>query len=96
MHKAPACEQCVLSTSAGRDALMRPTVLALDLEGTLISNAISQIPRPGLRRFLEEVRSEFERLVLFTTVPKDRVRAIATLLEKRGKRSRVVPRASVH
>jgi len=63
---------------------MRPTVLALDLEGTLISNAISQIPRPGLRRFLEEVRSEFERLVLFTTVPKDRVRAIATLLQSEG------------
>ena len=28
-------------------------VIALDLEGTLISNAHSQIPRPGLYRFLE-------------------------------------------
>lgn len=32
--------------------MMRPTVLALDLEGTLISNAMSQIPRPGLHAFL--------------------------------------------
>ena len=28
--------------------LMRPTILALDLEGTLISNAVSLIPRPGV------------------------------------------------
>lgn len=27
---------------------MKPTILAMDLEGTLISNAVSQIPRPGL------------------------------------------------
>jgi hypothetical protein len=33
---------------------MKPTILALDLEGTLISNAISQIPRPGLHCFLED------------------------------------------
>ena len=49
---------------------MKPTILALDLEGTLISNAVSQIPRPGLHRFLEDVRSQFEELVLFTTVPR--------------------------
>jgi hypothetical protein len=28
-------------------------VIALDLEGTLISNARRQIPRPGLYQFLE-------------------------------------------
>jgi len=27
-------------------------VITLDLEGTLISNAMSQIPRPGLFEFL--------------------------------------------
>lgn len=63
---------------------VRPTILALDLEGTLISNAISQIPRPGLRSFLDEMRSNFDKLVLFTTVPKDRVQAIGTLLAKEG------------
>jgi hypothetical protein len=31
---------------------IRPTVLAVDLEGTLISNTMSQIPRPGLFMFL--------------------------------------------
>lgn len=36
---------------------VRPTILALDLEGTLISNAISQIPRPGLKTFLEDMRA---------------------------------------
>ncbi|WP_072167964.1 NIF family HAD-type phosphatase [Stenotrophomonas maltophilia] len=63
---------------------MKPTILALDLEGTLISNAISQIPRPGLHQFLEEVHSCFEQLVVFTTVPEDRFRRIASLLVSEG------------
>lgn len=63
---------------------MKPTILALDLEGTLISNAISQIPRPGLYQFLEEARSCFDQLVMFTTVPEERLRAIAALLVAEG------------
>lgn len=63
---------------------MKPTILALDLEGTLISNAVSQIPRPGLYRFLEYVRSQFEELVLFTTVPEALARSIAGLLATEG------------
>ena len=63
---------------------MKPTILALDLEGTLISNAVSQIPRPGLHRFLEDVRSQFEELVLFTTVPEALARRIAGLLAREG------------
>ncbi|WP_102947073.1 NIF family HAD-type phosphatase [Stenotrophomonas sp. VV52] len=63
---------------------MRPTILALDLEGTLISNATSQIPRPGLYRFLEEIHARFDRLVMFTTVPEQRFRSIATLLVRDG------------
>ncbi|MBC8774885.1 NIF family HAD-type phosphatase [Stenotrophomonas maltophilia] len=63
---------------------MKPTILALDLEGTLISNAVSQIPRPGLHRFLEDVRSQFEELVLFTTVPETLTRRIAGLLAREG------------
>lgn len=63
---------------------MKPTILALDLEGTLISNAISQIPRPGLYRFLEEVQALFDQLTMFTTVPEDRFRSIAALLAREG------------
>lgn len=63
---------------------MRPTILALDLEGTLISNAISQIPRPGLKTFLEDMRAEFDQLVMFTTVPEERVRSISKLLVDEG------------
>lgn len=63
---------------------MKPTVLALDLEGTLISNAISQIPRPGLYKFLLDVQSQFNQLVMFTTVPEDRFRTIAELLGREG------------
>lgn len=59
---------------------MRPTILALDLEGTLISNAVSQIPRPGLRDFLDYVRVSFDEVVLFTTVPRDNALRIASLL----------------
>ena len=48
-------------------------VLALDLEGTLISNAMSCIPRPGLFAFLEGCREMFARVVLFTAVLEARV-----------------------
>jgi len=59
---------------------MRPRILAMDLEGTLISNAISQIARPGLAEFLAGARLQFETLVMFTTVPEARFRSIAELL----------------
>jgi len=57
---------------------MKP-LLCLDLEGTLISNAISQIPRPGLHDFLEEVALLCD-LVLYTSVSDGRTRAIQQLL----------------
>src|SRR5262245_4845907 len=41
------------SVSQPKTAVSRLEVLALDLEGTLPSNAVSQIPRPGLHEFLE-------------------------------------------
>lgn len=63
---------------------MRPTVLALDLEGTLISNAVSQIPRPGLSSFLVSVSETFDDVVLFTTVPRQSARKIASLLADEG------------
>lgn len=56
---------------------VKPTVLALDLEGTLISNAISQFPRPGLWAFLAQCRALFPRVVLFTFVSEEKARAIA-------------------
>ena len=55
-------------------------VIALDLEGTLISNALSQIPRPNLFSFLEDCNSFCDRIVIFTTVGEDKFREIATLL----------------
>jgi hypothetical protein len=62
--------------------------IALDLEGTLISNAVSQFPRSGLFTFLEYchqnlvgVASRFEtRLVIFTAVNEVRFRSIARIL----------------
>lgn len=63
---------------------MRPTILALDLEGTLISNAVSQIPRPGLYPFLERVRTQFDHVVMFTTVDERVFRSIAALLVAEG------------
>jgi len=58
-------------------------LLCLDLEGTLISNAVSQIPRPGLYTFLESV-SEVCDLMLYTSVSSERVNAIRNLLVKEG------------
>lgn len=54
--------------------------MALDLEGTLISNAMSQIPRPGLFEFLSRCYELFARVVIFTTVKEERFRSIARLL----------------
>lgn len=62
--------------------MMKPAILALDLEGTLTSNAITQIPRPGLYQFLEDVQSHFNQLMMFTTVPEERFRGIADLLSR--------------
>jgi hypothetical protein len=63
---------------------MTDYVLALDLEGTLISNAMSQIPRPGLADFLTRCAEIFPRIVMFTTVKEDRFRTIARLLVDEG------------
>ena len=55
-------------------------VLALDLEGTLISNAMSQISRPGLYEFLEFCGHAFPRVVAYTSVSEDRFRRISRTL----------------
>jgi NLI interacting factor-like phosphatase len=54
--------------------------IALDVEGTLISNAVSQFPRPGLFTFLEYCYQNFARLVIFTAVNEVRFRSIARTL----------------
>jgi len=59
-------------------------VLALDLEGTLVSNAVSLFPRPGLLQFLTVCRVLFHRIVAFTTVPERRFREVAQLLTEEG------------
>lgn len=63
---------------------MHCTVLALDLEGTLISNAVSQLARPGLHEFLTRCKELVPRVVVFTTVPDHRFREIAMLLVNEG------------
>jgi NLI interacting factor-like phosphatase len=59
---------------------MKIEIIALDLEGTLISNAISQIPRPHLYEFLEGCKAITEHVVMFTTVKEEKFRQIAQLL----------------
>lgn len=56
----------------------------MDLEGTLLSNAVSQIPRPHLYWFLDSCKSLFERIVIFTCISESRFRKIATLLVLEG------------
>jgi hypothetical protein len=48
--------------------LANETTIALDLEGTLISNAVSQFPRPGLRGFLDFCDERFDRVCIYTAV----------------------------
>lgn len=58
--------------------------LALDLEGTLISNAVSQFPRPGLHAFLEFCRERVPQLVIYTAVNEARFRDVARRLADEG------------
>jgi len=59
-------------------------VLALDLERTLIDDALSARPRPGLLRFLAFCHERFERVVLFTTVEEADARDVMEELARRG------------
>jgi len=63
---------------------MTTLTLALDLEGTLISTAVSQFARIGLYDFLERCRLLFPRVVIFTSVPEQRFREIAERLVRDG------------
>ena len=65
-------------------ARARYRVLALDLEGTLISNAMSQIARPGLCTFLDYCSTAFPRVVIYTFVAEQRFRQIARALVDEG------------
>lgn len=60
------------------------TTLALDLEGTLISNAVSQFPRHGLFNFLSWCYDNFSRIVLFTAVRPELARSIIKDLASRN------------
>jgi len=46
-------------------------VIALDIEGTLISNAYHCEARPGLYGFARFCLERFERIAIFTAVPED-------------------------
>jgi len=48
---------------------LKTMILALDLEGTLISSATICWPRPGLFPFLTWAWEAFERIVVFSAVP---------------------------
>jgi hypothetical protein len=54
--------------------------LVLDLEGTLISNAVSQFPRPGLFEFLELCRSCFSNVLIYSGVREEKYRSVAAQL----------------
>lgn len=63
---------------------MSKKILALDLEGTLISNGMSQIPRNHLFYFLKEVKLLFEEIVIYTTLKKEKTVEILNVLYNEG------------
>lgn len=60
------------------------TVVALDLEGTLISNAMSQLPRQGLHHFLELCDTHLPEVVLYTAVRETLARQVVQRLVQDG------------
>ena len=63
---------------------MSVKVLALDLERTLIDDALSARPWPGLLDFLTFCHQRFGRVAMFTTVEESDAREILEDLERRG------------
>jgi hypothetical protein len=63
---------------------MSVKVLALDLERTLVSDAMSAEPRPGLCDFLSFCLGQFERLVLFASVEEAEAREVLDQLARSG------------
>jgi hypothetical protein len=63
---------------------MSVRVLALDLERTLISDAMSARPRPGLYDFLAFCHEQFERVALFTCVEEADAREVLGQLARSG------------
>jgi len=61
-----------------------PTVLALGLEGTLISEAASMAARPGLFKFLTCCRPLTQRIVIFTDMKEPRFRQLSQRLADQG------------
>lgn len=59
-------------------------VLALDLERTLIDDALSGRPRPGLHAFLTFCLEQFERVALFTCVEEADAREVLEALARSG------------
>lgn len=63
---------------------MQKHVLALDLERTLIDDALHGNPRPGLGPFLEFCDESFSRVVIFTTVEESVAREVLAELAAKG------------
>ncbi len=64
---------------------MTVRVLALDLERTLVDDAMSGNPRPGLFEFLVFCHERFERVALFTTVEESDARDVLAGLDRAGR-----------
>ncbi|WP_439621473.1 NIF family HAD-type phosphatase [Gemmata sp.] len=63
---------------------MSVKVLALDLERTLIDDALSGRPRPGLSEFLSFCGERFRRVAVFTTVEEADARDALARLDRAG------------
>jgi hypothetical protein len=63
---------------------MNISVLALDLERTLISDAMTPDPRPGLADFLAFCHERIGRVAIFTTVEEADAREVMEELARRG------------
>lgn len=64
---------------------MAVKVLALDLEQTLVDDALSGHPRPGLREFLSFCHERFGRVAIFSTVEEADAREVFADLADSGR-----------
>ena len=67
-----------------KDIINNPRIIVLDIEGTLISNAVSIFPRYGLYKFLTFLKGKYDEIVIMTCLDERIFRKVANILCNEG------------
>jgi len=81
----PSLRRALRQWAQRRPDWQDPAAISLDLEGTLITNALDAQPRPGLGEFMDWCHERFQRIYVYTCVDEQRSRDILAGLVYEGR-----------